>query len=728
MTRLRSLIVVALVCTLAWMAPIAEPAAAGWRSRLSPEETQLLSLLDVRNSRAHVDALFALGQKSVGSEAIRLAADYVEAHFRALGFREDSLTMGLERQGFPSKTWVEEDGGFFRVRGATGQFDVGTFAAYGHGLGTWGTGSGELYFNGNADGGKTIRAEIVEVGIGTAEDYARAPDVSGKAVLVRRDDFFTIWPTPAVHEAKLHGAMAIIFYGQAGSRKLDDAVMQDSVGGPIPAISISRNDANRIRALLEEGPVEVEIQKRVDRRDERTGRAENVIAYLWGTAHRNEFILFDAHFDTWFGGANDALSGVATILEAARVFTEATQAGLYRPDRTLVFFTRGPGELGGPINTWFDWAVGSYEFHLAHREVTDHLVAAFEDAHLGFGSATAFLSTTPEISSLMPRLLKDLELDDRIFMAFDYPSFSGGWIFGPVAGGSSIEIFTIMPGFGATVSHTNLDTPDRLSDENLLAGLQINVLGASRLNGALFYPINLAKLAQWSLREMAQHEIKASEPLLASDFRAAATALESLKDSYLDLLVNVIEPLEKEFRGRATTPERRAEIRAIADRVNAALIAVRQEVSHFVWGTGTSMAGWIGFFRTLQHADDLGPLNSGLALLAEGRLKEALRSLEGINFLDWAHKFSKSTHDAMIGEQFENLYWGAEWGQQQEYVFIFDEYATLRDIAEGGSGSLAFVGDGLARAREDLVAFIREDLRNIAAKAKEGAEILGRAG
>ncbi len=62
----------------------------------------------------------------------------------------------------------------------------------------------------------------------------------------------------------------------------------------------------------------------------------NVVARIPGAAFPDQWVLYGNHHDAWVNGAEDPVSGAATVLEAARGFGELVRGG-WRPQRTIVF-------------------------------------------------------------------------------------------------------------------------------------------------------------------------------------------------------------------------------------------------------------------------------------------------------------------------------------------------------------------------------------------------------
>jgi Zn-dependent M28 family amino/carboxypeptidase len=81
------------------------------------------------------------------------------------------------------------------------------------------------------------------------------------------------------------------------------------------------------------------------------GAGQNVIAVLPGTQSSGNYVLIGAHYDHLgvtesgeiYNGADDDATGVAAVLEAARILSNASQ----RPQETIVFVAFSSEELGG---------------------------------------------------------------------------------------------------------------------------------------------------------------------------------------------------------------------------------------------------------------------------------------------------------------------------------------------------------------------------------------------
>ncbi|MGD9691302.1 MAG: M28 family peptidase [Phycisphaerales bacterium] len=86
------------------------------------------------------------------------------------------------------------------------------------------------------------------------------------------------------------------------------------------------------------------VRLAVEQKRERT-TITNVIATLPGATHPEQSIIIGAHHDAWNFGADDPLSGTILVVEAARAFAAARDAGLV-PQRTIRFAGWDAEEFG----------------------------------------------------------------------------------------------------------------------------------------------------------------------------------------------------------------------------------------------------------------------------------------------------------------------------------------------------------------------------------------------
>ncbi|HEV2196509.1 MAG TPA: M20/M25/M40 family metallo-hydrolase [Candidatus Acidoferrum sp.] len=158
------------------------------------------------------------------------------------------------------------------------------------------------------------------------------------------------------------GAAAMFIVSDKPDRMVYTSAFGFYPRGPLPILSIAREDAALLRRLLVKGPVKVRLNIE-NSFDSRPGRERNVVADIQGS-QAGELVLLTAHFDSWDAaqGANDNGAGVATVLEAARVL----KALQIRPKHTIRFvFFSGEEQL----------ANGSRAYVEQHRAELDNIRA-----------------------------------------------------------------------------------------------------------------------------------------------------------------------------------------------------------------------------------------------------------------------------------------------------------------------------------------------------------------
>ncbi len=300
----------------------------------------------------------AIGERPVGSEGEKRAADYIHAQFSAWGLDSKIET-------FPLPIWKPRSS---------------------H---VWTKGAEPLYFPSMAAGygGTTppegITGELVDIGTASPR-HLEGKDLDGKIVLVKRDvyiDYPDYWLTERLiprgvagmiffSRSGRHGGPPMVYYNFKRSLKEDTP----------PAVVVTYEDAVH---LLKSGVAEVGM---VVEADVAEGESRNIIGEIHGSSHPDEVILVGAHNDTSINtpGANDDGGGVAIVMELARAFSRLPQ-----PARTLRFIGWGGHEPG---------LMGSEAYLRAHPEEIDKVVAVVNfDGGLGATLSTpAWSAAGPE--------------------------------------------------------------------------------------------------------------------------------------------------------------------------------------------------------------------------------------------------------------------------------------------------------------------------------------------
>ena len=227
---------------------------------------------------------------------------------------------------------------------------------------------------------------IVDVGAGTASDFTKAGDISGKIVLVHTvvlktwADLFAEYTNapPAIDLAVKGKAKAVAFMA---TREHDILYRHtNSAAGEIdrlPMVIIAREDGERIARLLAAGNLvwaDLSIPNQVGG----PIKAANVIGEIRGSEKPDEFVIVGAHLDSWeLGtGALDNGCNAALVVDALR----AIKASGVTPRRTIRFILFSGEEQG---------LIGSRAYAVAHRAELDKAagVIIFDS---GTGKTTGF--------------------------------------------------------------------------------------------------------------------------------------------------------------------------------------------------------------------------------------------------------------------------------------------------------------------------------------------------
>lgn len=213
-----------------------------------------------------------------------------------------------------------------------------------------------------------VTAPLVDLGTPPDDDSAvLAERVRGAVVIVEpqgtKDMPSQVARAALARKLASAGAAAMLIPSDKPNRLLYTSAFGFHPRGPLPVLSVAKEDALFLRRLLANGPVRMalDIENSIGASAD---KERNVVAEIRGTAP-GEAVLLGAHFDSWDAGqgAQDDGVGVAAVLEAARILKSLN----IQPRRTIrfVFFS---GEEQGLL--------GSRAYVDTHRAELDGLRAA----------------------------------------------------------------------------------------------------------------------------------------------------------------------------------------------------------------------------------------------------------------------------------------------------------------------------------------------------------------
>ncbi len=148
---------------------------------------------------------------------------------------------------------------------------------------------------------------------------------------------------------------------------------------PIPAVSIPYFDAEKL-ALQQPKSVQITVQGETIQSE-----SQNVVGIIKGKT--KECILLSAHHDSvQVGeGSDDNASGVASVLEAARILSQGK-----KPEKTILFLSFGAEEV-------LSW--GSFHFVASHPEIVSQIrtVVNFDSIGSPFGKHVLLVTGSPSL-------------------------------------------------------------------------------------------------------------------------------------------------------------------------------------------------------------------------------------------------------------------------------------------------------------------------------------------
>jgi hypothetical protein len=252
-----------------------------------------------------------------GTPYDRMTSDWVAAQYKRIGLEQvRTQEFTLPPQWFPT-AWD------IAVTGANRTVPITTAFPLYASVGT---------------NGQTAELEPVWVGTGLPADFI-GRDVRGKAAVIYG------FPNPggrentaatfgAVATADRAGAAAIlVVLGVPGNVTNEPAGGQTTAPASVPVFTIGNQDGTAIREMIERGQApRIKVRLQIEMR---TGlKSASVFGVLPGTTDENVVVM--AHTDSFFEGAMDNASGIATNVTLAEFFAGIPKA---QRRRTMVFFT-----------------------------------------------------------------------------------------------------------------------------------------------------------------------------------------------------------------------------------------------------------------------------------------------------------------------------------------------------------------------------------------------------
>ena len=310
---------------------------------------------------------------------------------------------------------------------------------------------------------------LVWVGLGTAADFA-GRDVHGKAVViysVPEPSVFTQTATltDSLKRAEQNGAAAIL----VSLAIPGNVTAQMNSNGPltIPAFCIGMEDGSKLRAAIETAPegTSATVHISLD-----AGMVEGLkSANVWGTlpGMTDENILVISHMDSFFEGAADNATGVATMLSLAEFYSKIPKS---QRQRTITFVGTGAHHAGSPGTAWMHENMQPFFAKTALILNCEHTA---ETEIYYWGRPPVIRKSTSPSGVRMFAINGGHQLDEIIVKAFQ--TFGVGTLAEPEvnAPGDMSHIFRDAPAL-QTINipvqyHTDMDTPSLIPPPGLEA-------------------------------------------------------------------------------------------------------------------------------------------------------------------------------------------------------------------------------------------------------------------
>jgi hypothetical protein len=307
-----------------------------------PEGDQAYAKIDGYKIKNYINEITTFSRKSrddgnqfwgriTGTPYDKMTTDWIATQFRRIGLEQVyTKNFDLPPQWIPSSWEVVANGGGKSVPIKT------AFPLY------------------NSVASKQIELEPVWAGMGTEADFM-GRDIKGKAVIVYgfpnpggRSD--TALSNGSLQRAEAGGAAAILVtLGMPGNITNEPQAGGTTPPASVPVFMIGNDDSTTIREMIEK-----KQSPRISLRLDVTPRTGLQTASVFGTlpGMTDENILVMAHTESFFEGAMDNASGVATMITLAEYYASIPKS---QRKRTMVFFTSSAHHAPSGDNAGLRW-------------------------------------------------------------------------------------------------------------------------------------------------------------------------------------------------------------------------------------------------------------------------------------------------------------------------------------------------------------------------------------
>ena len=601
-----------------------------------------LRLEDIRSNDA-------LGYRTAGSQAELDTGDMLKAQMEAIGLQN------VTKDAFTLDTWTFEK--------AELTFTDSTGNPYTAQLGGY-----QAQFV--TDGAESFT--IIDGGQGTEADLCEL-DVAGKLVLIDINQRENWWINYPAYEASLRGAAAVIAVQDGGYAEVsDDALNAQDICGPAdaPAFSMSRTDANALRAAMDENN-EITVTLDAVSRVGFDGTSYNIVGMIPG-ADPDAMILMSAHYDSYFAGFQDDNAAIALMFGIAKGIIDSG----YQPEKTLVFCAMAAEEWG-VSDTRYDWSTGAYnQIFRVHPEWVGKVIADinFELPAMNEGD-TDQIRTSYELKTFVEDFRETVPAVEGVFpqgIEVIVPTQTWSDDFSLSIAGVPSSVTALRGGFAQTHYHSQFDNRDTYSEEAFL--FHHNLYGMLMLayDRCAVSPLDFSTRLE-ALREAMDDTVLTAEQVSALN-GALTDAEKAASDAWT--AVSDINSRYREALDNGDTAAADALLQQSREMNAAVLAAFKFAEDAFVRLTWED----VSIFPHEHSQNNLIALNAAVEALEAGDSAAAVDEyLYAVDNNWYAYDWSRETFDHftnyVLNQSADRLMWGA--GRVQGHEDLFDVIRSL---------------------------------------------------
>jgi Iap family predicted aminopeptidase len=513
-----------------------------------------------------------------------------------------------------------------------------------------------------------VTGEVVRIpGSGSAADFDKAGDISGKIALVNFASAYWWFNFPCA-EAGLRGATAVIliydkdYPGYQGARNAFASNDPGYTYTSPPLVWLPASSATWLKQEMAKGPVTATVKLKTSHTFATEGGVGyNVVGELPGSAGDGTSIVFGGHHDAHFTGALDN----TTSCVAQLVIAKAMQMCGYQPRSSVIFFST-TAEEWGYTNCNYDWLVGSvYSIQHTHPDWAGKVKAMLELELMGYKNGSLWFTATRE---LKPWLVAEMKAHPKLVGP------KGGKVYTPdqgvwfsyndqwpltAMGIPSTCMWTPNDYFWSHYYHTNYDAVDMLDWGFFKKNIKFHLeLARSIDRGLLPYDLSTQSNAL----------LKSSK---AAGFAAAGIDATAAND--------YLREVRRYARAARAFDARRSLIGAgDVAATNQALLAIEKLLNSNL----TALNVWDGtVFPFEQGMTDLTGMQSAVAALTKTPIsyKDAIRALDWVNLAWYGTNFSYPVYITNLqqrvpGYAYANM---ADLGRMAMTLDIIPEYNAI---------------------------------------------------